>query len=1086
MLDDYPVPRTRITTPRRRSDLITRSRLLEIAGEIVDYKLFLVTAPAGYGKTSLLVDFAGQTTFPVCWYTVSSQDFEPQRFISNLVAALMVQFPRFGQRTISALQSARGNLDIDYIANVLVNDLYDHVQEHFVLVLDDYYLINDSTMIRSFITRFILDVDENCHLVLTSRLLLPLPVISSLAARGEVGGLSFEELAFQEDEIRQLYLQNQSYTLSDRETCEILEKTEGWITGIILKAPINPERLKSRPGAARLVGASQLPGAGLEDFFLQLIRQQPEEIYMLLLRTSLLGEFNSQRCEQVIGQGLGLKDVNWFDLLGRIQRENLFVLQVGEDGTWLRYHHLFLDFLQNLILRERPDEVRLIERSLARYYMDQKDWESAFPVLEKLGQAEELVQLIEQAGPELLGSGRISTLSAWLDTLPVDLLSVQPVIVSLQGAIASMTGDSRLALTLFDQAVNAMHLPKDARAMARALVWRAGTHRMVGQYPSAVSDALESIRLVEADLSMRKVKAEAMRCIGLCLDKQGKPAEALDWLDQALTTSQSIKDQENAAIIQLGMGVVYENLGSYAQSMAAYEAALKHWEQTENMSWLANLYNNLGVLQHITGDYRSAISSYEMALQYARKSGYARFEAFVLTGIGDIYIELDANEQSVIAYQQAGVIAERLNINFLRVYLRIQEAIIASKKAAYSESFRLLEAARQIALKENMAQELRLCELEYAGVKISEGKPEEAVNMLEQVCAFFEAGGHKAQIQKANLYLGLAYGLMAQPEKLFPHLLKVLSSLHSAYKPTFLIATANRFYPQLNTLRSLDYLVGQIDDLFDRINDFWNELPDLRRYLRQHALAVPFAPPVLSIRALGKMQVRVNNRQLTTSDFQTQAARDLFFIIMAHPEGKTRDELGEIFWPGAPAKDIKFRMKNTVYRLRHALGKEVLILDQDSYRFNNLLDYEYDVEQFLKENALGLQAKDPLKKLTHFREAAKLYRGDFLPEITDTWVFPLRESLRQICINILLQTADLYLGMANYTLALEYCQRALLVDDCLETAYRLSFRIYAAMGDRAAVARQYTRCCEALAREINTEPSPQTQMLYQDLFNKTA
>ncbi len=1082
MLDDYPVPRTRITIPRRRSDLITRSRLLEVVNELVDYKLFLVTAPAGYGKTSLLVDFTAQTTFPVCWYTVSSLDFEPQRFIANLVAALMVQFPRFGQRSITALQSTRGNLDVDYIANVLVNDLYDHVQEHFVLVLDDYYLINDSTLIRSFITRFIQDVDENCHLVLTSRQLLPLPVISWLAARSEISGISFEDLAFQEDEIRQLYLQNQNLALNEEETCEILDQTEGWITGIILKAPVNSDRLKNRSKSSRSAGASHLPGAGLEDFFLQLIRQQPQEIFDVLVRTSLLGEFNPERCEVVIGQALGLQDLNWRALLERIQRENLFVLQVGEDGSWLRYHHLFLDFLQNYMLTERPEEVRLIERSLARFYMQQSDWENAFPVLQKLGQASELVGLIEQAGPELLGSGRLSTLSAWLDTLPVDLLSAQPVIVSLQGAIASMTGDARLALTLFDQAVNAMRLPQDASSMARCLVWRAGAYRMSGQYPAAVRDAMEAIRLVDADLGLRKVKAEALRCIGLCLDKQGRLTEALDWLERALSTSLTIKDQENAAIIQLGMGVVYENLGNYAQSMAAYQAALAHWQQTQNMTWLANLYNNLGVLQHVTGEYRSAISSYEMALQYARKSGYTRFEAFVLTGIGDIYVELDANDQADSAYQQASVLAQRLNINFLRIYLRIQEAVIASKKGSFPESYRLLETARQTALKENLVLETHLCDLEFAGVKIKEGKPGEVIELLERTCIFFESGGHKTQIQKVNFYLALAYGLQKDPEKLFPHLLKVLSFLHSEYKPTFLIATANRFYDQLALLRKLDYLIGQLDELFARIDDFWNELPELRRYLRQHAITVPFAPAILSIRALGKMQVRVNNRPLTISDFQTQAARDLFFLLLAYPEGKTRDELGENFWPEAADRDIKLRMKNTVYRLRHALGKDVILLDQENYRFNNSLDYEYDVEQFLKENALGLQAKDSLQKLAHFREAAKLYKGSFLPEIGETWVVPLRESLRQICLNILMQTAELYLGMANYSLALEYCQRALLVDDCLEAAYQLSFRIYAAMGDRAAVARQYSLCRAALAREINTEPSAQTQRLYQDLF----
>jgi LuxR family transcriptional regulator, maltose regulon positive regulatory protein len=179
---------------------------------------------------------------------------------------------------------------------------------------------------------------------------------------------------------------------------------------------------------------------------------------------------------------------------------------------------------------------------------------------------------------------------------------------------------------------------------------------------------------------------------------------------------------------------------------------------------------------------------------------------------------------------------------------------------------------------------------------------------------------------------------------------------------------------------------------------------------------------------------------------------------------------------------MKFRIKNTVYRLRHAVGKEAVLLDQDHYRFNNRLDYEYDVEHLLRENALAQQARDTIQKLSHYRESIKLYRGQFLPEIDETWVLAPRESLQQIFLNNLLQVSEIYLTMNKYELALEFCQRALEEDDCLEAAYRLSLRIYGAMGNRAGIVRQYQRCLETLQREINIEPSPQTRDLYQELI----
>jgi LuxR family transcriptional regulator, maltose regulon positive regulatory protein len=372
--------------------------------------------------------------------------------------------------------------------------------------------------------------------------------------------------------------------------------------------------------------------------------------------------------------------------------------------------------------------------------------------------------------------------------------------------------------------------------------------------------------------------------------------------------------------------------------------------------------------------------------------------------------------------------------------------------------------------------------------------------MLEKACAYFETAGQKIQMEKANLYLTLAYGQVGNLEKLFEHLLKVLAYLDADTKPVSLIAAASRFQTLLNSLASLDYIHGQMEELFTRLEKFREQLPLTRRNLRQQAVAIPFAPPTIHIRALGKMQVKVGKRLVANSDWQTQAARDLFFMLLAHPEGMTKDEIGLIFWPDASPENVKFRIKNSIYRLRHAVGKDVILLEQNNYRFNNKLDYEYDVELFLRENARAQKDKDAFKRLTHFREAIKLYQGAYLPEIEDeqraitprqgtylpeideTWVHTPREALQQIYLNILLQISEIYMEQANFDLALEYCQRALKEDNCLETAYRLSFRIYAAMGNRAAVVRQYQRCREVLLRELNAEPSSQTRELYQGLL----
>ncbi len=955
MLGSMSVPKTRITIPRRRNDLITRQRLIDLMDQLLDKKLVLITAPAGYGKTSLLVEYANSSVLPVCWYSVDALDFEPQRFITNFIMAIANRFPQVGQRSLAALQNSVTNLDVDYIATVLVNDLFDNISEHFVVVVDDFHLVAENNQIKGFISRFLQDVDENCHLVLTTRTLLALPVLTMMAAHGDVSGLDFEELAFQVDEIMQLYHQNQEIDLARPDADEIQEKTEGWITGILLVSRTNLKRPIGHPWLGRT------PGVRLEDYFEHLVNQQFPDLIRFLLRSSLLDEFNSEVCQAVIGKALGLEGVDWYSLKQEAQRLNLFTLMVGEDGSWLRYHPLFLDYLQSRMRRDYPLEADAIDGSLARLYIENNAWNDAFAIYRRLGATRELAALVEKAGPELVVKGRLQTLSSWLDTLPPNLLSSRPFIVSLQGSLAALTGNTELALMLYDQAINAMKLPSDRQNLARALSWRASLHRMIGNMNLSIADSRESLALVENELDMRKVKAENFRGIGLCLNKQGKLKEALTWLNQALTTSLSIGDVENASIIRLGLGATLENLGKYSEAKLLYQAALEHWQKTENNVWLANLLNNLGVLEHLNGEYEQAILSYEKALHHARISGNVRYEAFVLAGIGDVYADLEAVTEARVAYQQARLIAERIQVNYLRIYLNAQEASLCGVDGDEALGFKLIEAARILTRCENPTMESYMCDLEYAGLKIRQGQAQEALGLLEKVTAFFEAEGQKVQRERADLYLVLAYGQTGNHEKLLEKVLKLLAYLNSDVPSASLVAAANRHYDNLTRLRELEYLGGQMEELFDRIDQFRSQLPVLRRHMRQHPVVVPFGPPAITIRALGKMQVKVNNHLVTSSDWQTQSSRDLFFLILARPEGLNKEDIGLVLWPDASPNDLRFRIKNTVYRLRHALGKDVILLDQDSYRFNNVIDYEYDVEQFLKKMRMRNKPGNPFK-----------------------------------------------------------------------------------------------------------------------------
>ena len=1038
-------------------------------------RLILVSAPAGYGKTSLLVDFVGKTTLPICWYSIDRLDYDPLRFISYLAASIKQKFPGFGKRTAAALSGGQGKFDGEYIATVMINDVYENISEHFLIILDDYHLVNDNLDIRKFMSRLLMDLDGNCHFLLLSRTLLSLPDLPLLVARSEVAGLSYEELGFIPQEIQQLYQQNQHVLISLDTAEEIQSRTEGWVTGILLTSQVNEKDIVSRDRIHRASGFS------LDNYFANIIDQFPDDLRSFLLWTSLLEEFNAERCAEVIGPVISEMNLPWQKWINTIQQNNLFTMPVGERGDWLRYHPLFLDYLQNCIYQEQPSQAIAIQMNLANLCKQKGEWEQAFSIYRSLNATEELVSLIEEAGLDMIVGGRISTLSAWLDSLPIEVLSQKPYIVALQGDVAMILGNTTLALSLLNQAIDSIELNNNLTQRVNALTMRAATLRLTGKLEEAISDSDEILSLVGDQTELLKQKAEALRCIGLCNLHRGKLQDALTELEKALRVMKAISDSKNVAIIQLEIGLVYENLGTYTLSKKYYLLALEYWQVVENPLWLSNTLNNLGVLQQLMGDYQEAGRSFEKALEYARSCGYARMEAYILTGIGDIYSDIQADEQALQAYYLAEGIADGSQEHFLRFYLNLQKAAIFSFQGDFESSHRFLQQAKNLIGKNGSAMEINMIDLEFAGVKIREKKGHEIIQSLQKTCEYFQKEGHKVQYEKARLFLSMIHLSSKESEKATEHLLHVFSSLQGDYLPTALIANAARNIDYLKTYHPILMQV-EFEQFLQQISNFIKKLPMIRRDLRENSRAVPFSKPKIIINSLGRMKVEINNHFITSSEWQTQFARDMFFLLLAHPEGMTKEEISLIFWPDANMEEVKFRFKNTVYRLRRALGKDTIILDQNLYRFNNKVDYEYDVEKFLKENAVANQSQEAIEKLTHYREALKYYRGNYVADIDATWAFSPREYLRQTYLNILLQVSSLYFNQSNYDLAMDYCQRAITEDSLLEDAYRLAMRIFAAMGNRAGLVQQYQRCVEVLEREINATPSTQTYELLQYLL----
>lgn len=1077
------VTRTKIVPPRQRVDLYSRPRLLALFDELIDFKLVLMVAPAGYGKTTLLIDFAHASKQPICWYSIDILDRDPQRFFAHFIAAVTHRFPSFGAAAWAALQGLSQEQEtFDQFVITIINELYEHVTEHFVFILDDYHLVNDTSSINEFISRLVQQAPETCHLVLASRQLIGLPNLALLVARGYVGGLDYEELAFTADEIQHFIARTFKHTISSSEAQKLAEATAGWVTGLLLSAESKITNIAGRMRRLRIAGVD------LYDYLAQQVLDQQQPIIRdFLLHSSVLEEFDTNLCEAILGHDWLPPQENWHNLIDQILRRNLFVLPVGAEGTWVRYHPLFLEFLQKRFAQEYPTKEIFLYEQLANYYVQQEEWEKAHRLYLRHGNFAAIAGLIEQSGLNLLQIGRIGLLAKWLTDLPAPFFTTYPNLLWLKGEVLSRQGEVQQGLALFGQAENELSAAGDRTGLAQTLVHRSVAQRLLGNYPAALADGERVLGLIaehiETESRLLSVKALALRATGLTLYVTGRLSESIVFLQQSLDIYQNLDSQTDVATVSSEIAMVCTGLGRHEQALPLYHRSLEVWRKAANISAQSVVLNNLGVAYHLQGNYLQALQYIEEAYSCAQHSGYTRFVCNTLIGMADIFADLELGELAQKLYFQAFMIAQRIGERFLLLYLQLAIAKVASSTADWATAFEHLNAASHIVLDQKSSYEWGLYQLAMGRYYLAQAKTTIAVDVLCDACDRFNSDGQPIERATAHFFLAAAYAAAGEKTFVLAQLKQGLQVAVTLENQHALVVALRPLKPFLRTVQSWSGVKEPVVALLKAIETFEHSLPDLNRRAstllpQSLLLLLNDAPPKLTLHALGRTEVLMEGRAITNNEWQTQISRDILFCLLAHPDGLTKDEIGELFWPDATISEVKTRFKNAIYRLRNALSQQVVLFSAELYRFNWSLAYEYDVEQFLQKAEQGDSALLSIERIAAYQEALQLYRGDYLLDVDTAWVLVERERLHRIFIDTTLTLGQLQLEAHEYRSALETCQRALTDDPCLEDAHRLAMRIYAAMGNRAAVARQFAQCRQALLDEIDAPPSPQTEELY--------
>jgi len=1060
-----PISKTKIIVPHRRPELLSRPRLLESLRSLLDNKLLLLSAPAGYGKTSLLIDLAHNIEMHVCWLSLDLLDRDPQRFLAYLIASLAERFPGVGETSRHQLNRLKSiEEDAEAILVMLTNELYDHTENNFLLIIDDYHLLDDVPIISDLLNRFLQLVDDNCHVLLSSRTLPALDDVTLMVAREQVAGLSHTELAFVPREVQALYAQNHHQHLSDDSAREFVEQTGGWITGMILS---------NLPGMTRVSGVDTFAYLGH-----QVLDQQPEPVREFLMRTSLPEEFNSEFCEIVLGP-LYSEPQNWFILMSLIFEKNLFVLPLGEDGRWLRYHPLFREFLQARLKEERPHEVRPILERMVIAYEKVGEWEKAYFTCKQLNDPEVLTGVIERSGTYMLRSALV-TLENWINSLPPSIVRTRPGLISVRGAILAMKGNLDESNDLLGRAVSIYRKSRDIPGLTLALVRRAHTLRLLGNYDPSLKDVEEALQLAGSDTDLQPVYAEALRNKGLNLFRLGQSRRAVDELEHSLSLYTELRETGSIPMLLGETAMIHATIGNVESAKALYQEALNIWRAEKNSYSQADTLNNLAFLHHQLGEYEFASEAYEDGLASARNSHNQRAESLLLAGLGDLYSEIQDFEAAAQAYEQAEAIAVGLSGFFISNYLILARANLALLQEDTQTSSQILRSFRKKLDTNPSGYERGLWALLQGRTHLQKHETKKAISLLKEGKDCFVQDGRESESQWCMVWLIAAYDQAGQIENARVEFRELLAMRN---KPAHaVLITLHQASPYLRALQNDSQIGKSLGSLLDRSRQLGERIFSIRRTLRRHTQSIQLPAAGLTIRAFGRAEVSVNGRTLAMSDWRTKSVRDLFFYFLFRQDLVTKEQIGEALWPETnDPQALKWRFKDEIYRLRRAVGKNAIVFDEIYYRFNRTLDYEYDVEAFESHLARAHKTKDITKRIEWLQKAVDLVHGPYLNEADAFWAVEERERLRQIYASALEELAQLYLDINQLDQCLAICQLALTQDRYNEAICRLEMRAYAALGDRASIVRRYKACKAALKEGLGIPPSQETETLYRDL-----
>jgi LuxR family maltose regulon positive regulatory protein len=562
-----PILATKLYIPPPRPKVVLRPRLIERLNEGLSAgrKLTLISAPAGFGKTTLVSEWIAVCERPVAWLSLDEGDNAPTGFLAYLVAALQTIAANIGAGVLAALQSPQPP-STESILTALLNEITT-IPDHFILVLDDYHVI-DSKPVDEALSFLLEHLPPRMHLVVTTREDPHLP-LARLRARGQLTELRAADLRFTPSEAADFLNLVMGLNLSEKDIAALETRTEGWIAGLQLAAismqghQDTASFIKSFTGSHHFV---------LDYLVEEVLGQQPESIQIFLLHTSILDRLCGPLCDAVLGPPSASGQEN----LEYLERANLFIVPLDNERRWYRYHHLFGDLLRQRL--GKPKEFVEFHLRASQWHEENGDLGAAFHHAIAAGDFVRAAGLAEAAWQGMNESFQSAAWLGWVKKLPEEVIRVHPVLCTQLGQAFANAGEpeaSELRLQDAERCLDGSDVANEAHKPLPATIalTRAYNAQVQGNLATAVKYAEQAIQLIpENDYYRRSQAAITLECTHWASGNLEAAIQALgEWMESMTQLGNHVFVVASA----FGVADLLVGLGRLSEAERAYQDALQ-------------------------------------------------------------------------------------------------------------------------------------------------------------------------------------------------------------------------------------------------------------------------------------------------------------------------------------------------------------------------------------------------------------------------------------------------------------------------------------------------------------------------------